>query len=93
MAGLSWNSLQLLLGSLDKGIYLLAFALALFGLLVRLRAKEDCGLPLLFTLLLCGYYAVHLIVEVQSRYRYFLMPCIFILAGIAIARLLPKNNE
>ena len=52
-------------------------------------------IPLLltFVLLLCGYYAVHLIVEVQSRYRYFLMPCVFLLAGIAIARLLPKNQQ
>ena len=93
VAGLSWNSIQLLLGSLDKGIYLLAFALALFGLLVRLRGKEDCGMSLLLVLLLCGYYAVHLIVEVQSRYRYFLIPCIFVLAGIAVARLLPKNKR
>lgn len=92
MAGLSWNSLQLLLGFLDKGIYLLAFVLALVGLVLRLRAKEDCASSLPLVLLLCGYYAVHLIVEVQSRYRYFLMPCIFMLAGIAIARLLPKNK-
>lgn len=93
IAGLSWNSIQLLLGSFDKGIYLLAFALALFGLLVCLRGKEDCGPFLPLVLLLCGYCTVHLIVEVQSRYRYFLMPCIFILAGIAIARLLSKDNR
>ena len=91
VAGLSWNSLQLLLGSLDKGFYLLAFGLALFGLILRLNEKEDCGSSLPLVLLLCGYYAVHLIVEVQSRYRYFLMPCMFLLAGIAIARLLPKD--
>lgn len=92
VAGLSWNSLQLLLGSLDKGIYLLAFALALAGLILRLREKERCGHSLPLVLLLCGYYAVHLIVEVQSRYRYFLMPCVFILAASALARLLPKEN-
>lgn len=90
---LSWNSMQLLLGGLDKGIYLLAFGLALMGLLIRLRKPERCGRSLPLVLLLCGYYAVHLIVEVQSRYRYFLMPCVFLLAGIALARLLPDKRQ
>ncbi len=91
-SGLSWNSIQLLLGAFDKGIYLLAFGLALAGLVLLLREKERCGHPLPLVLLLCGYYAVHLIVEVQSRYRYFLMPCVFILAAMALARLLPKDR-
>ena len=90
---LSWNSIQLLLGSLDKGIYLLAFGLALIGLILRLCKPERCGRSLPLVLLLCGYYAVHLIVEVQSRYRYFLMPCVFLLAGIALSRFLPKKEQ
>jgi len=90
---LSWNSIQLLLGSLDKGVYLLAFGLALMGLLLRLRKSEQCGQSLPLVLLLCGYYAVHLIVEVQSRYRYFLMPCVFLLAGIAISEFLSKKDQ
>ena len=89
----SWNSMQLLLGRVDKGIYLLAFGLALAGLIVRLRKPERCGRSLPLVLLLCGYYAVHLIVEVQSRYRYFLMPCVFLLAGIAVARLFPDKKD
>lgn len=89
---LSWNSMQLLLGSIDKGIYLLAFGFALVGLILRLRSPERCGRSLPLVLLLCGYYGVHLIVEVQSRYRYFLMPCVFLLAGIALSRLLPKKD-
>lgn len=92
ISGLSWNSLQLLLGSFDKGIYLLAFGLAFLGLLARLRSPEHCGRSLPLVLLLCGYYAVHLIVEVQSRYRYFLMPCIFILGAMTLAHLLPKER-
>ncbi len=90
---LNWNRMQLLLGGLDKGVYLLAFALALVGLLGRLRKPERCGRTLLLTLLLCGYCAVHLIVEVQVRYRYFLMPCIFLLAGLALARLFPGEDH
>lgn len=90
---LSWNSLQLLLGSLDKGIYLLAFGLAFFGLLLRLRKPERCDRSLPLVLLLCGYYAVHLMVEVQSRYRYFLMPCVFLLAGLFLSKLFRTESE
>lgn len=90
---LSWNSMQRLLGGVDKGLYLLAFGLALIGLFARLRRPETCGRTLPLVLLLCGYYAVHLIVEVQSRYRYFLMPCVFLLAGIALSRLLPQKEH
>ena len=89
---LSWNSMQLLLGCLDKGVYLLVFGLALIGLILRLCKLERCGRSLPLVLLLCGYYAVHLIVEVQSRYRYFLMPCVFLLAGIAISAFLSKED-
>ena len=89
---LSWNQIQLLLGGLDKGVYLLAFALALTGLLNRLRKPEGCGRTLLLTLLVCGYYAVHLMVEVQVRYRYFLMPCVFVLGALALGRLFPKKD-
>lgn len=90
---LSWNRIQLLLGGVDKGMYLLAFALALVGLLGPLKKSERCGRTLLLTLLVCGYCTVHLIVEVQVRYRYFLMPCIFLLAGLALARLFPKGDN
>ncbi len=89
---LNWNRMQLLLGGLDKGVYLLAFSLALAGLLGRLRRPERCGRTLLLTLLVCGYYAVHLIVEVQVRYRYFLMPCLFVLGALALERLFSKQT-
>lgn len=69
----------------DKGVYIAAFALALAGAAVLLRRGTRGGPALLLAFLLCGYYAVHLIVEVQSRYRYFLMPAVFLLAGVGLA--------
>ena len=45
-------------------------------------------LPVMLSFLLCGYYAVHLLIEVQSRYRYFLMPVVFLLAGAGAQQLL-----
>lgn len=82
--GVSWNSLQRLLAHMEKGIYLLAFALAFAGVLRRLTRRERSGADLVPVLLLCGYYTVHLVVEVQVRYRYFAMPCVFVLAAMAL---------
>jgi ECF transporter S component (folate family) len=78
---LTVNRLAQILTSGDKGVYLTVFVLALLGLFSLLRegCRERGSLLLCF--LFCGYYGVHLIMEVQSRYRYFLMPAIFLLAG------------
>lgn len=89
---LSWNATQLLLGRLDKGVYLLCFALAAAGVVLLLRRPTAQNRSLLLVLLLCGYYAVHLIVEVQSRYRYFLMPCVCLLAGVALSKILGNRT-
>lgn len=70
----------------DKGVYMTAFALALLGVLALLKKGTQGGTgSLLLAFLVCGYYAVHLIVEVQSRYRYFLMPGVFLLAGYGLS--------
>ena len=90
--GVSWNSLQLLLAHVEKGLYLLVFALAFAGVLRRLIQEETVDESLVPVLLLCGYYAVHLIVEVQVRYRYFLMPCVFVLAAMALTNWWKKEK-
>ena len=72
----------------DKGVYLVCFALALLGILSLLkRGTYYGGGALLLSFLLCGYYAVHLIVEVQARYRYFLIPAVAVLAGYGVETL------
>lgn len=83
---LSWNRVQLLFANLDKGVYLLAFALALWGLVRTVKQRLRADPTLLVTLVVCGYYAVHLMVEVQVRYRYFMMPFVFLLAARALDR-------
>ena len=72
----------------DKGVYSAVFLLALAGTAVLLRRGSGGRGALLPAFLLCGYCGVHLIVEVQSRYRYFLMPAVFLLAGFGLEALL-----
>ena len=77
----------------DKGVYLTAFALALVGLAGLFQRGTQGKAGLLLAFLLCGYYAVHLIVEVQARYRYFLLPTVFLLAGYGLASMEQKQQR
>lgn len=77
----------------DRGVYWVAFTLAILGLLSMLLRGSKGGPALLLTFLLCGYYAVHLIVEVQSRYRYFLMPTVFLLAGVGLSAVMELHRK
>jgi hypothetical protein len=38
----------------------------------------------LFLILLLGYAALHIVIEIQTRYRYDIMPCVFILQSYGI---------
>lgn len=71
----------------DKGVFLLAILLNLPGLYRTLRQKDSGKTALLLGFLFCGYTAVHLLIEVQARYRYFLMPCLFLFAGVGMEQL------
>lgn len=85
LGGLTLSQCLNALNYFDRGVFFLAFFLAAAALLLWLRrgAGEGLRLPVMLSFLLCGYYAVHLLIEVQSRYRYFLMPAVFLLAGAA----------
>lgn len=71
----------------DRGVFLFAIALNLPGLLRALRQKDSSKAALLLGFLFCGYTAVHLLIEVQARYRYFLMPVILLFAGVGVEQL------
>ncbi|MDF2723217.1 MAG: dolichyl-phosphate-mannose-protein mannosyltransferase [Paenibacillus sp.] len=64
--------------------------LALFGLaamgicVVKGMSAEAC----LWLLLLLGYAALHLVIEVQTRYRFDIFPCVFILQSMSVKVLL-----
>lgn len=61
--------------------------MALFGLLAALAmARRGASAEMsLFLLLLLGYAALHLVIEVQTRYRFDIFPCVFVLAGCGLA--------
>ncbi|NEW06371.1 hypothetical protein GK047_10145 [Paenibacillus sp. SYP-B3998] len=78
------------------------FLLALFGLLslLFLLRRNEYPKHALFLLMLLGYVIVHALIEIQTRYRIDILPCLFILQsyGIfvfytSIKRLLISKNK
>ncbi|EMS69823.1 glycosyltransferase family 39 protein [Ruminiclostridium cellobioparum] len=65
----------------EKMFYILVFLLLLTGLIKALASRDiPSGIKLLSIILLC-YFGVHLLIEIQVRYRYFAVLIVFILAA------------
>ncbi|WP_052487956.1 hypothetical protein [Gordoniibacillus kamchatkensis] len=60
---------------------------ALTAMIGLLRRPGGTGFTL-FLILLLGYAAVHIVIEVQTRYRFDIMPCLIVLQSFGIYSLL-----
>ena len=67
---------------------LMSICLLLFGIISTIKLTKDKSCDnknqLLFILLILGYVAVHLLIEIQSRYRYFIIPSFIIIQSFGI---------
>ncbi|MDF2659660.1 MAG: dolichyl-phosphate-mannose-protein mannosyltransferase [Paenibacillus sp.] len=64
--------------------------LAFFGLIAMtvMAYRGASAEASIFVLLLLGYAALHIVIEVQTRYRFDIFPCVFILQSLGAAVLL-----
>lgn len=93
LKGTAVNAFLVALTYLDRGLVFTVFLLVAAALVLYLKkGMEESKLSLLLGFLFCGYLSVHLIIEVQVRYRYFIMPVVFLLAGMAVEYLLQKKK-
>lgn len=60
-------------------IYITLILFIIISLIKLIKDKSINGPHLLFLLLIIGYVAVHLLIEIQTRYRYFIIPSFVIL--------------
>ncbi|MEI7027778.1 ArnT family glycosyltransferase [Paenibacillus sp. y28] len=98
--GMEEPGLKMRLIALERVMYTLMAAFGLLGLLACLyRGAEEKGQALLILLLL-GYALLHLAIEIQTRYRFDVMPLLLIpgayglsLAADGIKRLIRRRRE
>ncbi|MGM0876417.1 MAG: glycosyltransferase family 39 protein [Bacillota bacterium] len=67
----------------ERVMYLSMIIFSIIGF-ITYSYKENRYHYLLFLILLLGYAAAHLLIEVQTRYRFDIMPSLFILQGYGV---------
>jgi hypothetical protein len=73
---------------LEKIQYTLIIILSFLSILFVLADKKKYNLSIyILILLVSANWFVYLLIEIQTRYRYFIMPCLFILAGFGFYRI------
>lgn len=87
--GVDRPALEIGFKAIERAAFLLVTAFAFVGIVSGLgrKARHDAlpdGLWLLLWIML-GYAAAHLFIEIQVRYRYFVLPSLTLLAGAGLA--------
>jgi hypothetical protein len=78
MRGLKQPVLQLSIVIYERLMYMVSCLLVIGTIL--LFKKENQLAPLLY-ILVAGYAAIHMVIEIQTRYRFDILPVLFLLAG------------
>ncbi|MBB6675099.1 glycosyltransferase family 39 protein [Cohnella nanjingensis] len=68
----------------ERAFYLAMAAFGVIGALALLRRRAEERGYALFALLLVGYAAIHLVIEIQTRYRLDMMPAFVLLQSFGI---------
>jgi uncharacterized membrane protein len=88
-----WQTLISRIVKLDKCYYLIVLLLALLGIILTIVRKKHTTKFCLCLLIFGAYFGAHIFIEVQTRYRYFAMPFVFIVATFAILLLSKKTRN
>lgn len=68
----------------EKYMYTAAMLFGTLSLLYLIMTKQDKTHYTLFLLLIIGYVAIHFLIEIQTRYRYFIIPSFTIIQSYGI---------
>ena len=77
---------------LEKIQYIIIVVLYMIGIFKIIRNKEGFSNNHIYLIIFLGYLLVHLLIEVQPRYRYFALPILFIIASYSISEKKLKNK-
>ncbi|MCM2976231.1 glycosyltransferase family 39 protein [Priestia aryabhattai] len=72
----------------ERIIYVSTTIISIIGLICLFLKKQDKYPYTLFLLLIIGYVLIHLLIEIQTRYRFFIFPSFMLLEGFGISVIL-----
>lgn len=62
--------------------YALMLSMSIVGIIATMIKKKTE--PMLFIIVMIGYFLVHWLIEIQTRYRFFIMPAILLFSAVGI---------
>ncbi len=88
----SYSKFITLVLSFDKLIYMLQYIFLIITSCILWKKHSSQNEKVFFFItLICLNYSIYLLIEIQTRYRYFIMPVFFIISAFAIDLFLSKN--
>ncbi len=79
------NIITYLVG-IEKAQYTLIFFLSCLAIFFIIKGKDSSVYLYIIMLFIYGSFAIYSLIEIQTRYRYFIMPAFFILSGFGMYR-------
>ena len=77
---------------LEKIQYITITVMFMLGIINIIKRKDGFNNNHIYLIIFLGYVLVHLLIEVQPRYRYFSLPIFFIIASYSISEKRLKNK-
>jgi len=88
-----YTNLKESLTKIERVIYIISTLFIIIGL-IRLLFNRKVNLTVsLFLLLIIGYVCVHLLIEIQTRYRFFIIPSFTLIQGLGIYTILEFSKK
>ena len=77
---------------LEKIQYIIITVMFMLGIINIIKRKDGFNNNHIYLIIFLGYVLAHLLIEVQTRYRYFALPIFFIIASYSISEKKLKNE-
>ena len=77
---------------LEKIQYIIITVMFMLGIINIIKKKDGFNNNHIYLIIFLGYVLAHLLIEVQTRYRYFALPIFFIIASYSISEKKLKNE-
>lgn len=94
LPGVTVEGFRRIVGHVQQGMLLMMYVLTLPAAAVLWRGNRSGRMEdLLMLVILCGIFCVYLLVEVQVRYRYIIVPFLCLLDGVVMGGLFRRRKK
>lgn len=87
-----YTSLYNVVVKIEKIQYIIFIMIFTISTIVMIKRREKFIKSHLYLIIFLGYFLAHLLIEIQTRYRYFAIPIFFIISAYGIKYMFPRKE-